>query len=145
MTAATRIAHKDLAFLVLAELLGDRSGLIERARALVVPAAGRAWECVFDTPDADAWLIAWNPASHVGSHDHGGSRGAVHVLQGALVESYRANPAARVERVRLLESEATVGIPEDRVHDVANRGSGLAVSLHVYAPRLTTMTYYPNP
>jgi hypothetical protein len=134
---------QDRALALLSTLLEDRCELIAIARRLEIPAEGRAWVRVIDTADADAWLIAWNPSAHVGAHDHGGSRGAVHVLRGTLVESYREHPDQPATHVRRLATGATVGIPHDRVHDVANRGARRALSLHVYAPRLTTMTFYP--
>jgi len=138
-----RLHDQDRARTLLSELLQQRSELIAIARRLEVPVAGRAWVRLVDTVDADAWLIAWDPSSHVGSHDHGGSRGAVHVLRGALVESYRENRDQPAWSTRRLARGATVNIPHDRVHDVANTGRRRAVSLHVYAPRLTTMTFYP--
>ena len=137
------VREQDRALTLLAELLDQRAELISIARRLEIPASGRAWVRVTDTADADAWLIAWNPATHVGSHDHGGSRGALHVLRGTLVESYRENREQTASHVRRLRAGESVSIPHDRVHDVANPAARRALSLHVYAPRLTTMTFYP--
>ncbi|MCU1465759.1 MAG: cysteine dioxygenase [Actinomycetia bacterium] len=125
------------------ELLCDRGALLVRARTLTFVPGERAWTRVLDTPDADAWLIAWDGSSRVGAHDHGGSHGAVHVLQGTLTESYRPNPKEATERVRHITRGTTLTIPEDHVHDVANLGRRRALSLHVYSPRLTSMTFYP--
>jgi hypothetical protein len=125
------------------ELLDHRRALLTRARALSVAPGERAWIRVLDTPDADAWLIAWDRSSRVGAHDHGGSQGAVHVLGGTLTESYRPDPKEPAERLRRLTRGTTVAIPEDHVHDVANLGRRRAFSLHVYSPRLTSMTFYP--
>jgi hypothetical protein len=36
-----------------------------------------------------------------------------------------------------------VNVPRDRVHDVANTTTRPAYSLHVYSPRLTSMSFYP--
>jgi predicted metal-dependent enzyme (double-stranded beta helix superfamily) len=126
-----------------AQLLGDRAALLARARTLMLEPGERAWTRVLDTTDADAWLIVWDRAGRVGAHDHGGSRGAVHVLRGTLTESYRANPTEPEARVRRLHRGTTIAIPDDHVHDVVNLGPRRAVSLHVYAPRLTSMTFYP--
>ena len=146
MSAVTSYRHdEDRAQSVLFDLLRDRSEWLALARRLETAPGGRAWARVFDSPDADGWLIAWGPSSRVGAHDHGGSRGAVHVLQGALVETYRATVAEPGEHIRRIARGATVGIPHDRVHDVANGIAGISLSLHVYAPRLTTMTFYSSP
>jgi mannose-6-phosphate isomerase-like protein (cupin superfamily) len=125
------------------ELLRNRRALLARARTLTFAPGERAWTRVLDTPDADAWLIAWDGSSRVGPHDHGGSHGAVHVLQGTLTESYRPNPTEPEERIRHITQGTMLAIPEDHVHDVANLGRRRAFSLHVYAPRLTSMTFYP--
>jgi predicted metal-dependent enzyme (double-stranded beta helix superfamily) len=125
------------------DLLRDRGALFAKVRTLTVAPGERSWVRVLDTPDADAWLIAWDVTSRVGAHDHGGSHGAVHVLQGTLTESYRPDPKEPAERVRHITRGTTLAIPEDHVHDVANLGRRRAFSLHVYSPRLTSMTFYP--
>ena len=102
MTARTYTAGaEDLAFDLVRELLRTERDLVVRASELIVQPNGRGWIRVADTADADAWLIAWGPASSVGTHDHGGSQGAAHVLRGALVERYwdRDDPSPRVRRL----------------------------------------------
>lgn len=144
MSAATScVRDEDRALSVLFELLRERSGLLALARRLDTPLGGRAWARVFDSSDADGWLIAWEPSSRVGSHDHGDSRGVVHVLRGVLVETYSSIATQGRKHVRRIARGTTVSIPPYRVHDVANGAATRALSLHVYAPRLTTMTFYP--
>jgi len=144
MVAPTpNLRERDRALTLLSSLVEKRSDLIAIARQLEIPSSGRAWVRLIDTPDADAWLIAWDPATHVGVHDHGGSRGAFHVLQGTLVESFRTDRDEPTEQVRRLTRGTTAKIPHDRVHDVANTGARPALSLHVYSPRLRSMTFYP--
>ena len=141
--AITVPAREDTAWRLLSDLLRTRGALIATARALELPPAGRAWVRVLDTPAADAWLIAWDRSSRVASHDHGGSHGAVHVLRGTLTESYRVDPNDAATHVRRLRRGTTIVVPDERVHDVANAGARRAFSLHVYSPRLTSMTFYP--
>jgi len=144
VTVDTRaIGEKDLALGLLGELLRERRRLIAWARELRTPVAGRDWIHITDSPDADAWLIAWSPASTVGTHDHGGSQGAVHVLRGSLVERYWDSDD-RSSHVRRLARGATVSVPPDRQHDITNCETRLALSLHVYSPRLSTMSFYPG-
>jgi predicted metal-dependent enzyme (double-stranded beta helix superfamily) len=139
---ASTIGAEDLALGLLRDLLRNEPDLVARARRLTTFRGGRGWIRVADTADADAWLIAWSPGSSVGTHDHGGSHGAVHVLRGALVERYWESDDPSV-RVRRLKHGATMSVPPDRVHDVANNDTRLALSLHVYSPRLATMSFYP--
>ena len=140
LIGATAAAEQAVA--LLAELLRSPKALFAQARDLSVGAGCRAWIRVADSPEADAWLIAWGPRSSVGKHDHGGSRGAVHVLRGALVERSWPDGDGPVA-VRQLVPGSTLHVPPDRVHDVFNEGTSAALSLHVYSPRLTTMGFYP--
>ena len=139
---ANTVADREVAVGLLRELLRSDRRLVEQASALRPVGTGRAWVRVADTPGADAWLIAWSPGSSVGTHDHGESHGVVHVLRGSLVERYWTSddPAPRIRR---LARRSTVDVPPDRVHDVANESGRPALSLHVYSPRLTTMSFYP--
>ena len=100
-------------------------------------------------PGWEAWLLTWLPGQSTALHDHGGSDGALLILAGELDES------VPVRRLSKLGEPARLGLSTHRyrtgevrsfgaehLHDVANRTGARAVSLHVYAPRLTTMTRY---
>lgn len=104
----------------------------------------RAWRLVAQTPDFDAWLIAWPGGGTIDLHDHGGSRGALHVISGSLVETIPWRDAAgRVTFAqRELQDGVTLGFGAGHVHDVRNESTAHALSLHVYSPALTSMTYY---
>lgn len=96
------------------------------------------------TPDFDAWLIAWPSGGKVELHDHGSSSGALSVISGSLVESVPSRDDAgrlALERHDLLAG-ATLDFGAGHVHDVVNESDGHALSLHVYSPALTTMTFY---
>ncbi|EWT02480.1 cysteine dioxygenase [Intrasporangium oryzae NRRL B-24470] len=101
-------------------------------------------------PDHEAWLLTWLPGQGTPWHDHGGSSGSFVILQGVLTEEvagYRA--AADLDDVRRASGPAVTLSPGDQrtfgrrhLHRVTNIGPDPAVSLHVYAPRLTVMTNY---
>lgn len=95
--------------------------------------------CVDET--FEAWLLTWLPGQSTGLHDHGGSSGAFVVVKGALTETTVSPDGAR-EVVRTMRQPRVRTFGEAHVHDVANRGPGPAISLHVYAPALTTMRRY---
>lgn len=97
-------------------------------------------------PTWEAWLITWPPGHGVEMHDHGGSAGAVAVVEGALVELTarpRALGAPRVAR-RALPTGTVRRIGRRRIHDVINVGPAPATSLHLYGPALSSMTFYDD-
>ena len=89
----------------------------------------------------EAWLLGWPPGGRIDLHDHGGSSGAFCVIKGRLVETF-ARPGDDHLRQRRLRAGWVVGFGPEHVHDVTNGGSSQALSLHVYSPRLTAMTFY---
>lgn len=90
--------------------------------------------------DVEVWLLGWGVAHDTTLHDHGASRGAFRVVDGALVED-RVGDDGHL-RTRRLEPGATVGIERGDVHNVLNVGPSDALSVHAYSPPLTTMSYY---
>jgi predicted metal-dependent enzyme (double-stranded beta helix superfamily) len=89
----------------------------------------------------EAWLLTWLPGQSTGLHDHGGSSGAFVVVKGVLTET-TISPDGADEVVRNLTHPRVRTFGDAHVHDVANVGRIPAISLHVYAPALTTMRRY---
>ncbi len=91
----------------------------------------------------EAWLLTWLPGQGTFWHDHGASAGSFVVLQGTLREEV-ATVEARGEAAPARDRDLVAGdqrsFGSGYVHRVSNVGLDPAVSLHVYAPRLTTMT-----
>ncbi len=104
----------------------------------------RTWRLMARTPDFDAWLIAWPRGGKVELHDHGSATGAVSVISGTLVEAvpWRDDTGRLVLVRHELQAGATLGFDAGHIHDVTNEGDGHALSLHVYSPALTSMTFY---
>ena len=104
----------------------------------------RCFARLLQTPAYEAWLIAWEGAADLELHDHGGSQGAFHVVEGALVEAHTdlADPAP----LRTLPIGAGEGrqVTATRVHRVWNPGPIRAVSVHVYSPPLSSMMFYDD-
>jgi predicted metal-dependent enzyme (double-stranded beta helix superfamily) len=77
-------------------------------------------------------------------HDHGNGAGAVVVVNGALLETeFREDAGGESHtRVTVLPTAGAVVFGAGRVHDLINPGTDPVISVHVCAPRLTTMTYY---
>jgi predicted metal-dependent enzyme (double-stranded beta helix superfamily) len=106
--------------------------------------AGDGWE---------AWLLTWLPGQNTGLHDHGGSAGAFAVLSGALRETvllprrdeagdpHRSDPQRFDPLTRRYSTGSVRAFGSRHLHDVQPDGAA-AVSLHVYAPRLSAMSRY---
>ena len=104
----------------------------------------RTWVLLALTDLFEAWAIGWPPGGTIELHDHGLSRGAVVVAAGELVET---TVRATSRGVTLIGTHH-IGAGDHRqfgphyVHDLRNGGEEPAVSVHVYGPRLTEMSYY---
>ncbi len=91
--------------------------------------------------DHEVWLICWDLGQTTLLHDHGGATGAFLVVDGALLEDYARPGAGRLAQRRVGRG-AVRSFGPGYLHNLVNAGPGLATSIHAYAPRLTTMTYY---
>jgi len=104
----------------------------------------RRWELLAASDTFEAWVIGWPPDGTISLHDHGDSAGAVAVAGGELVETLiteDVDGSVSTSRRRMTAGTSwTMG--RRHVHDIVNDGDSPAVSVHVYAPRLTSMTHY---
>lgn len=100
-----------------------------------------------EEPDFEAWLLGWPVGEGIELHDHGPSAGALVVVEGTLIETYLAPGWVRRNgrlRHRRLPEGSLVAFGPDHTHDVVNGGESQALSIHVYSPRLRSMTFYEN-
>jgi len=91
--------------------------------------------------DHEVWLICWDVGQTTLLHDHGGAAGAFAVVTGTLLEDYGRPGSGRLRQRRVSRGGSRAFGPS-HVHNLVNPGPGLATSIHAYAPRLNTMTYY---
>lgn len=101
--------------------------------------AHRQWAELDSTPYLQVWLISWPLGTDTGWHDHGDAAGAFVTLRGTLREHTWSGgrPAERD-----LAPGAGRAFGPRHVHQVSSTGPEAALSVHVYAPRLTTMARY---
>src|SRR4029077_17498014 len=104
----------------------------------------RRFARLLQTPAYEAWLIAWEAAADLELHDHGGSQGAFHVVEGALVEAHTDLADPLPLRTLPIGTGESRQVPATRVHRVWNPGPSRAVSVHVYSPPLSSMTFYDD-
>ena len=104
----------------------------------------RTWDLMAATDAFEAWVIAWPPGGAIELHDHGKSAGAVIVARGALFETTIVeHPDGRlVTDTAVLRAGTAISFDASRVHDLVNVGIAPAISVQVYSPRLSTMTFY---
>ena len=104
--------------------------------------ATRRYSRVLATARYDAWIIRWTTAAELRLHDHGDSAGVVQVVEGELLELRASVARPR----RLLSTTVRRGeqlrIRPNTVHAVSNVAAAEALSVHVYSPPLTRMTFY---
>ena len=103
-------------------------------------ATSRYWARLPAPDGVDLWLLTWLPGQDTDLHDHGSAAAAVTVLSGAVSEVRAAQDGTLTSE--FLTAGASVWVPPRAVHDVRHAGSGPAVTLHAYAPRLDSMTFY---
>jgi predicted metal-dependent enzyme (double-stranded beta helix superfamily) len=107
---------------------------------LVDPGSGeRHWVELDSSPYLQVWLLSWPAGTHTGWHDHGDSAGAFFIVRGVLQEQTLQGHRCK-DRTVFAGDGRSFG--PKHVHHVANVGVETAVSLHLYTPRLTTMTQY---
>ena len=90
----------------------------------------------------EAWLIVWPPGSRAPLHDHGVASALASVLRGELSEALQLGSDPFIQRT--WRAGVTLEIPEGARHEVWNAGERTAYSLHVYTPRLASMTFYEH-
>jgi hypothetical protein len=104
----------------------------------------RTWILVAVTDLFEAWAIGWPPGGAIELHDHGDSSGAVVVASGTLTETTVRTTSHGMTAI----GSRRIGVGEHRrfgsnyIHDITNEEDEQAISVHVYGPRLTTMTFY---
>lgn len=97
------------------------------------------WIELESSPLHHVWLLSWPLGTYNGWHDHGESAGAFQVLCGTLLEQTSTDHRRGFRTV--IAGEGRCFGPH-HIHHLANVRSGTALSVHVYAPRLTTTTQY---
>ncbi len=95
-------------------------GAIERVRVLA-------------TEGYDAWVMIWGPGATIAEHDHDGSLGVLHVIDGELAEVVIRGDAEH--RQRLPVGETTEFAATHR-HALENPSMVTARSVNVYSPPL---------
>lgn len=129
----------------LLDLVGAVADDPSRWRDAVRFDAGRRHWSRLPAPDgAELWLLTWLPDQSTDLHDHGPSAAALTVVAG-LLEEVRADATGRRTSTVLRPGDG-VHLAPGVVHDVGNRGTEPAVSVHAYSPPLSSMSFYePSP
>lgn len=97
------------------------------------------WIEIDSSPHHQIWLLSWPAGTENGWHDHGESASAFQVLRGTLLE--QTSNEHRREFRTIVAGEGRSFEP-NQIHHLSNVRTGTALSVHVYAPQLTTTTRY---
>ena len=144
-TAAAPVGAPALAMSLAAHPERWRSLLDYRTEPMPRPheqVSGTRWYRLLErTPDHEVWLLSWMPGQGTDLYDHGPASGAFAVAAGTLTERVvsRRGPT---EVPRQLTAGRVRAFGPHYVHQVVNAGTVPAVSVHVYAPGLSTMNTY---
>jgi predicted metal-dependent enzyme (double-stranded beta helix superfamily) len=99
----------------------------------------RRWIELDSSPFLQIWLLSWPAGTETGWHDHGESAGAFLTVSGTLSEQ-TSHGHRRVGRTLIAGEGRSFG--PAHIHNVSNAGLETALSVHLYTPRLTSMTRY---
>jgi hypothetical protein len=127
--------------LVLLDLL--QSYVAETGELLPRAAPGlaeRSYELLELTDELEIWAIHWPQGQGLELHDHGGSVGALWVVEGTLEEHY-VRPEQTLGR-RTIVAGGGAAFGPHYVHDVVNAQAAPATSVHAYSPPMESMTFY---
>jgi len=127
--------------LVLLDLL--QSYVAETAELLPRAEPGlteRSYELLELTDELEIWAIHWPQGQGLELHDHGGSVGALWVVEGTLEEHYVRAEQTLGRRSIVAGGGAAFG--PHYVHDVVNADATPATSVHAYSPPMASMTFY---
>jgi Cysteine dioxygenase type I len=116
-----------------------------RENAAVLPAAApglteRSYELLELNDDLEIWAIHWPKDQALQLHDHGGSSGAIWVMEGSLEEHYVTAERSLARRSIVVGGGIAFG--RHYVHDVVNVDDAVATSVHAYSPPMASMTFY---
>jgi cysteine dioxygenase len=99
------------------------------------------------TPACELILACWLPGQASRIHDHGGSFGAALVLRGELREARYLWTSAHLTPLSSQSASPGCVLLEqpETIHRIGNVSGGAAVTLHLYAPPMRSMTSYDAP
>jgi Cysteine dioxygenase type I len=141
MTITQALPRTTLSPAALLDLLGtyvtSRAGRLPLAQPGLVD---RSYELLELSDDMEIWAIHWPKDQGLQLHDHGGSTGALWVLEGDLEECFVDAEYSLSRRRLVAGSGAAFGATY--VHDVVNSATAPATSIHAYSPPMPSMTFY---
>jgi hypothetical protein len=132
-TALSPLALLDL----LQDYVTETAGLLSLADPHLTE---RSYELLELSDDLEIWAIHWPKDRGLELHDHGGSTGALWVVEGSLDEHYVGPDGSLSRRSIVRGGGAAFG--GSYVHDVVNSHDAPATSVHAYSPPMPSMTFY---
>jgi hypothetical protein len=117
--------------------VGETAEFLPRAHAGLTD---RSYELLELTDELEIWAIHWPQGQGLELHDHGGSVGALWVVEGSLEEHFVQSERTLGRRSIVSGGGAAFG--PTYIHDVVNADPAPATSIHAYSPPMASMTFY---
>jgi cysteine dioxygenase len=122
--------------------------LITQHTRFCAPAYARNLVC--RTPSFELLVLCWMPGQHTTIHDHCGALNTIIVHSGELTSRVYeqagapATPAgpARLAGEETVDADGHTTVDRGGIHRLANESGRDLVTVHFYAPPLTTLTVY---
>jgi len=100
-------------------------------------------------PNFEIMTLCWQPGHYTPIHDHQGSEGWLHVIEGRVLEKiYHYNPSAEQDHILKVQGEVTSEVGglshiNDALgyHSIHNVGESQAITLHFYSPAIKKCLY----
>jgi hypothetical protein len=104
----------------------------------------RDYRRLIRTDAFEAWVIPWGSSSFLGLHDHGGSNGAFHIVEGELTEVYSDLTTRTALETRRVRPGSQQAFGPEHVHEIWNEHAFSVVSIHVYSPPLSHVNFFEH-
>jgi hypothetical protein len=96
------------------------------------------FELLWRNEHSEAWLVSWWGPRDTGFHDHDGSNGGIHVIEGRVTEEPLV--VGRPQLVREYGPGDSFSFSGSRIHRMSHDPG--AVSIHLYSPPLARLGSY---
>lgn len=132
---------------VLLDFLGTDNPVFDEIRGIAQADLNNPYgrRVLLETDALEMMVACWTPGHPCAPHDHGGSVGAVRVLQGRALHTTwsRADDGLSPARVERVEAGCTMPCDADMIHSMQDDGADLPlITLHMYTKSIDHMIVY---
>ena len=134
LVAAERVLTPDEC----AQVAAEAAASVDPADYVVESDHQRIYELLWRNDGSEAWFVSWWGPRDTGYHDHDGSNGGIHVLEGRVTEE----PLVIGRPALVNEYGAGDRLSFDGSHIHRMHHDPEAVTIHVYSPPISRLGVY---